>query len=149
MIKHGNISRRNYLHILVCLSALGLARSTRTLAIFGGRSESETLTTRLTEIFRHRESASVIGREFLRCVPAEADEHLLIDLICSSRKEQRAKLARANSGMLREWILRQHRKDFENGRIVNIQGWLLSKTEVRVCALLAFHKPDACAFHAP
>lgn len=139
MIMYGNMTRRSVLRILVCLSALGLTSPARALAKLGGSSTPDPLVLKLAQFFVHKGSASVVGREYLRSVPEEADARLLVDLICSGQIERRAELAKADRGELRELLLLQQRHDFEHGRIVNVQGWILSETEVRLCALTALN----------
>jgi hypothetical protein len=34
-------------------------------------------------------------------------------------------------------LLHRHSQDFEHGRFVKVQGWILSVTEARLCALVA------------
>ena len=62
---------------------------------------------------------------------------LWVSKCCSSRKDRRAELAKAERGKLRELLLAQQRQDFEHGRIVKVQGWILSETEARLCTLAA------------
>ena len=100
-------------------------------------SVSEPLAEKLTEFFVHRESAKVIGRKYLLHVPKEANVDLLVNLLCSFQQARYAELAQADRGKLRELLLYQQRQDFEHGHIVKVQGWILSETEVRLCALAA------------
>lgn len=134
---YAKIARRSFLHILVNLGALGIIRPTQALATLGTSGARAPLALDLARFFAHRDSAKRVGLEYLRCVPREADERLLVDLICSSRAERRAELDQANKGKLRELLRLQMRQDFEHGRIVNVQGWILSETEGRLCALAA------------
>lgn len=97
---------------------------------------SPTLVSRLSRFYSNRESARVIGRRYLDLAPSEAAPEHLMALICRSR-ENSARLARANTGQLREFLLDQQRTDFARGRTVTIDGWVLSETEVRLCALAA------------
>lgn len=41
---------------------------------------------------------------------------------------------------LRESIVNRIREDFDQGRIVRIDGWIISETEARQCALLSFNQ---------
>jgi hypothetical protein len=86
---------------------------------------------RLVAVFREPESARVIGRAYLRQAPEEADSARLVALIhpgdCSSLGD--AELRRA--------VIARQRADFGSGRTVLLDGWLLSRTEARLCALAA------------
>jgi hypothetical protein len=95
------------------------------------------LASSLTHLFSHRESAIVVGLEYLQYRPGEADVDRLVDLICLCRPERRAELARAKVERLREVLKLQQREDFRYSRIVKVHGWILSETEARLCALVA------------
>ena len=137
MISYKNITRRRFLRILGFLSAFSLTRPSRALDQFATSSEPELLASKLANFFIHKDSASAIGREYLRCAPREANELLLVNLICSSLKKNRNELEKVNVDELRELLVLQQRNDFKNGHIIKVQGWILSETEVRLCALAA------------
>ena len=90
----------------------------------------------LASFFRPKESAYCIGQEYLKLVTNESDISLLVELICSSNPNSKHYLMKIHHKKLRELILTQQRQDFENGEIVNLHGWMLSKTEARICALV-------------
>jgi hypothetical protein len=127
-------SRRDMLRQLTCggllvsLPASVLAQPAENISL--------PLLSRLGRFFANRESARVIGQRYLELAPSEADPERLMALICHS-DENRARLAHANTEQLREILLDQQRMDFVRGRTVMIDGWVLSETEVRLCALAA------------
>jgi hypothetical protein len=131
------LSRRAFLSMLGVFAAIGFVQPAGALAGLGGSAASDPLVSKLARFFTQKESASRVGREYLRCVPGEADARLLVDLICSTREERRKVFAGADKGKLRELLMLQQRRDFESGRTVNVRGWILSQTEVRLCALAA------------
>lgn len=139
MIEYANITRRSFLNIFIYLSVIGLIKPSHALAKAGKLSKPDPLCSKLSQFFINKESASVIGREYLRRVPNEANATLLVDLISSSSAERRLELTKADTKKLRELLLLQQRQDFEDGRIVKVQGWILSETEVRLCALAALN----------
>jgi len=65
------------------------------------------------------------------------DAYQLVDLICSRQAGQCANLVEAGAVKLHELMRAQQRQDFEHDRVVKVQGWILSETEVRLCALAA------------
>ena len=132
-----NKSRRSFLHILGCLSLLLLSGPTHSLIKQGASTTSDSLASSLAKSFIHRESAAIIGLEYLRYRPAEANIRLLVDLICSCRPERLAELAKADTEKCRGLLARQQRQDFEHNRVVKVHGWILSETEARLCALAA------------
>lgn len=96
------------------------------------------LIVRLTSVLVHRESAAVIGQEYLRRVPEENNIDVLVDLICSPGAGQQKELMYSGDAKaLRAILSSQQRDDFANDRTSKVQGWILSDTEVRLCALAA------------
>ncbi|MDH5474800.1 MAG: hypothetical protein OEX22_03830 [Cyclobacteriaceae bacterium] len=67
-----------------------------------------------------------IGVAYLRQFPDENSEQILVDKLVNNI------LGNQKAGKLNNQV----RKDFETGNTVLIDGWMLSKTEARQCALL-------------
>jgi hypothetical protein len=119
---------------------LGAAVFMRRANVFGTTAAShaeDRLSSKLANFFHNKQSARAIGLEYLRLVPVEANARRLTQLICSSWKQRYDELSNADAAKIKTILLRQQRRDFENGRIVNLQGWILSQTEARLCALAA------------
>jgi hypothetical protein len=79
-----------------------------------------------------------VGREYLRGVPTEGDDKILVFLICGEQCEP-PPTARGPQAT-REWARARARKDFAAGRVVEIEGWIVSATEARLCALSALSR---------
>ena len=106
----------------------------------------DNLIVRLSNVLVHRESAAMIGQEYLRCVPEENNVDVLVDLICSpSAGQQKELMYSGDAKVLRAILSSQQRDDFANDRTVKVQGWILSYTEVRLCALAAFTAECSCS----
>lgn len=71
--------------------------------------------------------AAEVGRRYLAQHRAEADREVLVDLV-GERLDPSA-------GRLPEQIAASIRADFRDGGVVFVDGWLLSHTEARLCAL--------------
>jgi hypothetical protein len=132
-----DITRRSFLRVVICLSGLSFTRPIGVLAKLGESRASDFLAMKLAMFFVHKGSAAVIGREYLRNVPQEADERILVDLVCLFHGDRRSDFAKAKMYKLRKLLEHQQREEFESGRIVNVRGWILSETEARLCALAA------------
>lgn len=91
---------------------------------------------RLPRLLGHPDSARVVGRAYLRLVPAEARPELLAKLIVEQLPEGEHTAAAVADGELRERLLDGVREDFRDGKTVELDGWLLSRTEARLCALV-------------
>ncbi|MDQ4035942.1 MAG: hypothetical protein M3153_08430 [Chloroflexota bacterium] len=83
----------------------------------------------LRELIVHRESAALLGRAYLAATPGEADTSRLAWLILGAPGVPTGReAARVASRM---------RADFDAGRVVTVEGWIVSTTEARLCALCA------------
>jgi hypothetical protein len=78
------------------------------------------------------DAVSAIGEAYMRQLGREVNREAVlaaargtIDVIDRNRDEPRAVRA----------IVRAVQKDFERGRLVQVEGWLLSRTEAEMCAL--------------
>ncbi|MCI0561766.1 MAG: hypothetical protein MN733_25040 [Nitrososphaera sp.] len=131
------IGRRRFLRSLILLSIVGLTRSSSVLRVLDHSAIPISVSVNLTNVFSHKKSARMVGLEYLRSVPGEADINLLVKLICSFKAERYTMITKANAEELRRLLLKQFRKDFAQSRVVKVQGWILSETEARLCALAA------------
>ena len=96
----------------------------------------------LLGVFSRPESAAVVGRRYLERYPAEADPVRLLAAI-EGRLRRAAgppslpPLDRIGNARLARHIAAAVSRDFEDGRIAEVEGWLLAETEARLCALAA------------
>ena len=127
------ITRREFLRVLAAASAAIAMWLLGPLATLRRMIGQESLASRLRRIFRIPGSAAAVGRIYLRNAPQEADERRLVRLICPSTRRWQM----ADAGRLRRLIARQQQQDFRLGRVVQVDGWMLSATEARLCALAA------------
>lgn len=130
-------SRRNFMRLLVA-TGLGNGFSSYTSGAIADSPEGalSPLSNRLNGLLAAKESARVVGRRYLQLFPHEADTHRLTQLICRSERRYE-RLARVDTSALHDILARQQRLDFRNRRIVTIDGWTLSETEARLCAISA------------
>lgn len=81
-----------------------------------------------------RQNVELIGRAYLRSHPEAADAASLSVLTSRDRRDLEVSKEATLETMVR-LLNREIRSDFENGRTVHIDGWILSQTEARLCAL--------------
>jgi len=88
----------------------------------------------LVRLLDHKESAMVVGRGYLAMSDHRTESETdLVERICCGegftanvlRSQKRAKT----------WLRERVQADFESGRTVRLDGWILAETEVRLCAL--------------
>jgi hypothetical protein len=85
----------------------------------------------LSKVFAdYREHALYIGTRYLQCTPHEANRETLASLLKGD-----AGTFPANAEEIRRYLRDRIRQDFAQDRITEVEGWLLSKTEVRLCAI--------------
>lgn len=133
-----NKTRRDILRFSMALGCIGFgslsldakAQSLENVSI-------DPLAEKLCSVFSARESANVIGRQYLRDTSEEADVNVLVDSLCRHQPEAYLKYMTADSATLRQMIIKQQREDFGQGRTLRVDGWILSETEIRLCALSA------------
>ena len=138
MTPGGRISRRRFLVTFTATiagiggSALAIkSRPWRALVAFAPVSAAE----RLAGLLAHRDSARVVGTAYLDRVPSEASASRLVDRIAADLPEGRRTVRDASDDELRSLLAASVRSDFEQDRIVEVDGWVLSPTEARLYAL--------------
>jgi hypothetical protein len=116
-------------------AALGLSLVWRPVGSWSFLHTSPTTSERLTGLLKHGESARIVGREYLRAVPAEASRALLTSRLLERLPGGSRAVDDVSDGRLHEFLLRSSLADFGEDRIVELRGWVLSRTEARLCAL--------------
>ncbi len=81
--------------------------------------------------------AAKVGDRYLALTPDEADRDTLIARLALERFADLVEPTSAEITAERTRLRKEHREDFKAGRVVEINGWILSLTEVRVAALAA------------
>jgi len=118
-----DLSRRDFL-ALVAGGATALVASC-------GRSRVGITAADLQAVLAHGAYTEMVGRQYLRKVPEEADVNRLGELILSDLSRT------ASNGDIRARVREQVRRDFSEDRVVRLGQWILSQTEARLCALTA------------
>jgi hypothetical protein len=124
--------RRRLLQGLGAVGVVGLfPRPGRATTLGAG---ADPLGQRLEALLPHTESASVVGRAYLRIAPHERQVGRLVALL---GLDGDAGILGPDVEALRRDLARRTRRDFAEGHVVMVQGWMLALTEVRLCALAA------------
>ena len=119
------------------LGAAGLGAS---LAWFGPspfRGASLAGSERLASLLQHVDGALGVGREYLQQVPAEASPEVLTARVAERLPGGLGTIDTASNGQLRELLLSAVEEDFRDLRTMELHGWVLARTEARLCALAA------------
>jgi hypothetical protein len=130
---------------LLGATGLGLSLVWRSAGAWPFLPGSPTRSERLAGVLRHEESARVVGREYLRVVPAEASRGVLTSRLARRLPGGFRTVDGASDSRLHDLLLRCSLEDFDAERIVELRGWVLSRTEARLCALAALSDRPAPA----
>jgi hypothetical protein len=124
------LTRRRFLALAVVLAPwLYAARAVAAAATPRGAAPAD----RLARLFHHPESAIVVGRAYLRSAPTEADIDGLVTALAATLDRDVSSLAEHD---LRAQIERRVLEDFTTGATLHLDGWILSRTEARLCGLV-------------
>ena len=77
------------------------------------------------------------GEDYLKQFPAEKDQRKLADLLSEGTESPNG----SDSARLNKFFDNKIQEDFKNGRTVVVNGWVLSVTEARQCALYTLLEP--------
>ncbi|HTV88378.1 MAG TPA: hypothetical protein VME41_05110 [Stellaceae bacterium] len=137
-MKTAPLSRRN----LLALSAGLAAAATGSGAAFGGARSRGDMSggMALAALCADLQCPGAISRACLRALPAEMSAAALARLITAEVAPAGPEPASAIASpiALRDAVRTCSRADFRNGRVLLVDGWLLSLTEIRVYALAGF-----------
>jgi hypothetical protein len=100
---------------------------------------------RLAGFLAHEESARVVGREYLRVIPAEASRSLLTARVVQRLPGGFRTVETADDSRLYGLLRRAVGEDFRDLRTIELHGWVLARTEARLCALAALRERSAPA----
>jgi hypothetical protein len=131
------LTRRSFLQLFLSLAALSWLQPFRVLRRVSAWNRPDPLTPRLTALFAHPGSAAIVGQAYLRTASAETDERRLVALVCEALPGGRAGAALSTTRQLHDHVRDAQRRDFAQGRVVRVDGWILARTEARLCALAA------------
>lgn len=96
-------------------------------------SDDTALAKVLVGLFSDPDGAAFIGRSYIELYPERAEqESLLRDL-----GPELTGPASRNDPRLREFVSYRQQRDFERGDTVIINNWILSRSEISLCALAA------------
>jgi len=98
--------------------------------------EYRTLAERLAQLPRKRRPLRGIGRAYLRSLAHRPTAEQIAAAWLPSGEERRRAIA-LRPTRLAELVSERTLEDYRNGRVVSVQGWLLSETEARFAALVA------------
>jgi hypothetical protein len=99
------------------------------------RASPDELAATLRSLVYDRAAARRLGQLYIHQVPVEDDPRILARLTAASLGAQQADVIALDRTSLRHRLDARVRGDFASGNTVQLDGWVLSRTEARLCAL--------------
>ena len=114
----------------------------RALALGVDRPSGSDLARALVATLRRPDSAAAVGRAYLARFPAEALSVRLVEGIREglARDGFDPVVPTGRPAELRSRLGKRVRRDFAEGRVVAVDGWVLAATEARLFALAALRR---------
>jgi hypothetical protein len=131
------LTRRRFIALAVAFTAPLLPGAGE--GVVGLVDPRRAATARLTAPLRHRDSAARIGRAYLLAQPGDAGASRLVDTIVAAIATESGSTdpLAADDATLAELLARRIVTDFASRDVAVVEGWVLSRTEARLCALVA------------
>jgi hypothetical protein len=131
------VTRRSIVVALVQAGGLALTLGRRPAVAATVSPAADPAVAKLRSLVTDPAGARCIGQMYLRQAPAEQDPTHLASLLLSSLQLSSHDALRLRRRALARLFSVGVRADFAAGRTVVLDGWMLSRTEARVCALWA------------
>ena len=128
-------TRRSVLVALVRAGGLAFTLGRQVAVAATSSLPADPVVAKLRSLVSDPVGAHCIGQIYLSQASAESDPAHLASLILSSLKLTSQDSLRLQRRALSKLFGAEVRADFAAGRTVALNGWILSRTEVRVCAL--------------
>jgi len=128
------ISRRRFLVVAAATVPAAAAALEPWRAIVAVRRD-HSLAARLARLVAHRDSARVIGGEYLQMLGGGVDRLQLVAALASELPGGHRAAGAASAEELAELVAGRVRQDFEDERTISLRGWIVSVTEARLAAI--------------
>jgi len=135
-------SRRIFLKTLMGGLLMMLTETSKIPLLFANYAKDDDLYRFLLNFFNQIDSAITVGSAYLEQHPDESNVNQLIHDIFQMDRKRLVQLAQKKPSRLTAIIEKQVREDFDSQNMVKIKGWLLSRTETRLCALVYLINKD-------
>ena len=125
--------------LMRCAGWLALSGSTTVRANALGTeraADSSAAAERLLEVYHRPESAAQIGLAYLKAGPQTQSADEMVNAVVA-RLGVSPRLDAMTNAELKDGIALAVRDDFAAMRTIEVDGWILAETEVRLCALTA------------
>lgn len=140
-----NLHRRSVLSLAAVLGGLLVIRPVAAFAWCGASSKSVDLASRIRarvpQLFCDRNMAAAVGDLYLEGHPEEADVECLLRLLTHDAEASSASFSSTSD--IDTWLAWRIARDLRDCDVVVIAGWVLARSEARLCMLADPSKPRA------
>jgi hypothetical protein len=134
--RSGGMTRRHFLIVSAAFAAPLLVRRPWEM-LDPLRIGSNATAERLAALLRRPDSARIIGQAFLRVSSERTTTALVSGIVASLPGGPRAIADSADEADVRELLVERIRRDFAEEVVVELDGWIVSRTEARLCGIVA------------
>lgn len=131
MPEPGSTTRRGFLVTVASVGGVAMVVLRRGT---GRPDDARELVLQLSDLVGGHADVSMLGREYLAATPDEADIDRLVGHLAPAFGPPAWPLDAARAAAR---FRTRVADDFAGGDVVEVRGWLLSRTELRLCALVA------------
>jgi hypothetical protein len=89
----------------------------------------------LLSMITNKKSISTIGHTYVQLFPKESNYNILFSLLADTKLQTDNIIHESDADVIRSRLDNKVKSDFENERTLVLDGWVLSLTEARQCAL--------------
>ena len=136
--RQGGFTRRHFLVVSTAFVVPLVARPIRSWAsLMGLPVETDDLSARLVALFHATDSARVVGLALVERSDLERSRERLVSAIAGDLGADPSRIGEATEAELREMLAARVRQDFAEDAVVDLRGWVVSRTEARLYRLVA------------
>lgn len=130
-----NCTRRRFIDLIGCLSALSLILEPGRADAGSGQLHLDAIAKTLRGLVYDRGIARRLGERYRDQCPDERDEAALVRLILGAMYFDGTAQKLPGKGPSYADLNARVRTEFSAGDTINVSGWVLARTEARLCAL--------------
>ncbi|MEE9396860.1 MAG: hypothetical protein V3V31_07590 [Methylococcales bacterium] len=113
----------------------------------GGEADDEQLGRHLISSLTDLPSARIIGRSYYESLKQQPDRPKVVQVLAERLSGNKESVIKLDREALRRQIHSQYREEYLAGQTVELQGWLLARTEVELCLLVVLLR-DSLPVHS-
>jgi hypothetical protein len=129
------ISRRGFLFGSLGILGVWIASPKLSFGLVSKQFQADPFCVCVVRMIEKIQSVKLIGKEYLAMCPQEYDPKILIREITHNSDRIYKQYLKGDSKKVHAILRQQIREDFGSDQKIILHGWVLSKTEARICGL--------------